>query len=260
MGRWASATLVAVIAGVCACAGASPAGSPLAGPVPPSPAEATPAPIPVTETTTPPPTGWPSAAAQTATAPPSRARRTPERAPERQPAGGCVRPDAAPTGGAQPDLDLRLAGPERMTSTDHPTLSATLRNVSRSRNHHIVLSGDGSDAGWRDPVISFSAFIDEGDGCWRVLERQAIGRCGLFDPDWTDEVVELRAGAKRSLDPLWGFPAFAWRPGKVRLFLHYSWTGGAASKGGATSVDLGRMAREKPYELVSNPIEFVVTG
>jgi hypothetical protein len=222
----------------------------------PSPAIAAPTPTSTAVTQAPAPAGWPSAQNATATGRPTPIA-----------GGGCVDPIARASGDPQRDLELKLSGPRTLRAGEFPQLSAQLKNVSRSRAHHIVLPSDGSDAGWRDPVISFTAFIDEGDGCWKPLERVPLMRCGLFDVKWEDDVVKLAAGSKRVIDPLWGFPSFQWRTGKVRLFLHYAWTGGAASKGGTQSVDpasspsgLGAMAREKPYELVSNAIELEVTA
>jgi hypothetical protein len=113
--------------------------------------------------------------------------------------------------------------------------------------------------GWRDPVITFTAFIDDGDGCWRPLPRAQISRCGVFDRVWQDEIVRVAAGKTQALGALWADPFFEWRKGTVRLFLHYAWTAGAANKGNVTtSVDLAGMAKEAPYEIVSDPIEIVV--
>lgn len=206
-----------------------------------------------------PPTGWPSAANEPRATFADFERVAAER--DRLETGGCVDPNPTRTGDAQPDLRLELSGPAKMAATDFPELKGTIHNVSRKRAHAIVLPGDGSDAGWRDPVIAFTAFIDEGDGCWRPLARAQVGRCGLFDPDWSDEIVNVRAGTSRSLDPLWAWPHFTWKKGKVRLFAHYSWTGGTAAKGaaGTRSFDIGAMAKEKPYELVSNALELEVT-
>lgn len=176
--------------------------------------------------------------------------------------GGCVSPNPIRTGDEQTDLRLEIRGPKRMAKSDFPELSGTIRNVSRKRAHAIVLPGDGSDAGWRDPVISFTAFIDEGDGCWKPLASASNGRCGLFDHDWSDEIVEVRAGGSKSIDPMWAHPFFEWKRGTVRLFVHYAWTGGTAAKGGGgpPAFDIGAMAKERPYELISNAIELEVTG
>lgn len=227
--------------------------APLAAPAP-VPAS-TPSAVPVTAALGAPPTGWPSAVDGDA---------RPVRAPSTTPvASRCVTPTPTRTGATQPDLVLEVTGPTHATATDLPAVSGKLRNVSRRRAHAIVLPGDGSEVGWRDPVISFTAFIDEGDGCWQVLPPAVVGRCGLFDPDWSDEIVALRPGTTRSIDPLWASPFFAWRPGKVRLFVHYAWTGGEATKsrgGGGISFDPRAMRREAPYELISNPIELEITG
>ncbi len=180
-----------------------------------------------------------------------------------RPASRCVTPTATRTGAAQSDLLLRASGPASASAADLPAVTASIENRSRKRSHAIVLPGDGSDAGWRDPVIHFTAFIDEGDGCWQPLPPKPVGRCGMFDPDWSDEIETVRPGTTRSIDPLWAWPFFQWRKGTVRLFVHYQWTGGTAAKSagvGSRSVDLGAMAKEAPYELVSNPIDIVITG
>lgn len=217
------------------------------------------------------PQGWPSATVSDAGTVPNAGTVSDAAAPAQpkrinaargKTAGGgrCVTPSPTVAGDPQPDLQLRATGPRTMTLTEFPTIEGTIANVSR-RAHSIVTPGDGSDAGWRDPVITFTAFIDEGDGCWQPLPRAAVGRCGLFDHEWRDEIVRVAAGKTKKLGPLWAHPFFEWRKGTVRLFVHYAWTGGEASKGSATtSVDLAGMAKEAPYELVSAPIEIVVTG
>lgn len=233
-----------------------------AGPIAPN-SEPAPPPTPRAPVVAEPSSGWPSASSDA----PALTRADFERVAaerDRLEHGGssCVTPNATRTGDAQPDLRLEITGPRTMAATDFPELKGTIRNVSK-RAHAIVLPGDGSDAGWRDPVISFTAFIDEGDGCWKPMPRAAVGRCGLFDPDWSDEIVRVKAGTSRALDPLWAWPHFEWKKGKVRLFVHYTWTGGTAEKGrsaGTRSIDPGAMAKEKPFELVSNALELEITA
>ena len=138
-------------------------------------------------------------------------------------------------------------------------LTPSIRNDSKSDHHFAVASGDGSQEGWREPHVWYSGYIDAGDGCWRPLESIRVGRCGMYDEHWLDEVVDLAPGQSAALEWI-SSPARTLdisEPGRVRLFLHYAYRAGANTKGsGVSTTDLGPMADVGAFEIVSEAVEF----
>jgi len=62
-------------------------------------------------------------------------------------------------------LDLQLVGPAVLDPGERPRVRASVHNTSTLTAHPVVLPGDGSEMGWREPMVSFSAFVEEPDGC-----------------------------------------------------------------------------------------------
>ncbi len=156
------------------------------------------------------------------------------------------------------DLELRLksSSPRKRELGQPIDVAVSIRNGSTSQHHPAVLSGDGSEMGWREPHVWYSGFVDAGDGCWQPLEPRRTGRCGMFDEDWRDEVVTLAPGQSEPLQWL-ASPANALAmevTGRVRLYAHYAYRAGTKTRG--ETADLGAMEGIEAFELVSNPIEF----
>jgi hypothetical protein len=135
----------------------------------------------------------------------------------------------------------------------HIEIEATIRNVS-PEPQKIVLSGDGSEAGWREPHVGF---IAERAGGEPVPRASSLGRCGMFDEDWHDEIVTLPPGGAHKLEWLPSPSAeFALNEaGRVKLTLRYAYTAGAK----AEAFDPGAMAGVPAFELLSNPLQLEIS-
>jgi len=159
------------------------------------------------------------------------------------------------------ELDLQPAIDGRIEPGQTVPLTARIRNRSKDQHHAAVLPGDGSAVGWREPHVWWSGFVDSGDGCWRPIEWPRVSRCGIYDEEWRDEIVELAPGDDQvlpwlhnpSVDP-------EIKQGRVRFYLHYAYSARAPKASGAMSKssDLRAMEGVAPFELVSEPIEFEI--
>ena len=168
-----------------------------------------------------------------------------------------------PARGAQIEKDLQLRVKRlgaRVVGPQEPIkLQIELVNRSRTRSHHVVKPGDGSEMGWREPRVYYTAEVREADGSWTELPRRTMARCGLFDPDWRKDVVELEPGRSIPIKDWLPPPERAvelQRPGEVRLFVHYRYSQGRAAKGGPPKVTpgTGRMGDTPGFHLVSSPV------
>lgn len=155
-------------------------------------------------------------------------------------------------------VDLRLVTPANIESGEPLRVEARLTNTSRTRSHHVVKSGDGSEVGWREPFVFFTGEVLDGRR-WRPLAKGKGGRCGLFDPDWKKDVVRL---APRASIPLTWIASPGWalnlpESGKVRIRVHYSWLSKPTTR---TKVDPSGtdMAGVAPFERVSAPVEITI--
>jgi hypothetical protein len=98
--------------------------------------------------------------------------------------------------------------------------SATVENES-STDIVLVEPGDGSESGWRTPVIEWRAHrIEQGRATKAVLE--GLGRCGLMNgPDPEREVFVLAPGGSRRFQ--WPFVMpYLKRPGTYEIALTYT--------------------------------------
>lgn len=161
-----------------------------------------------------------------------------------------------------PGLQVRLFEPaERSIKVgERVRLRGQLSNRSGSQVL-VVKPGDGSESGWREPYIYYSAQRWR-DGRWEEVERQPIGRCGLFNSDWTKDVVALKPGQSLELGD-W-LPdlesSFQLDPGKYRFYLHYQYSQGANKESKAGFPVPESLEGVPAYEVVSNkPVELTVT-
>ena len=189
---------------------------------------------------------------------PEQAEPQAEPFPEAPPPPACVG-EPVPALPAHPGLALGLKSktPSRIEPGQPIELVPSIRNTSKTSPHAAVLSGDGSERGWREPHVWYSGFVDAGDGCWHPLPPRVIPGCGMYDEDWSDEVVQLAPGASAALEWL-PSPATTLdipSEGHVRIFLHYAYRQGKTDRDGDEGHDLGAMEGTEAFELVSNPIE-----
>lgn len=145
-------------------------------------------------------------------------------------------------------------------------VSLELVNRSPARTYPVVKPGDGSEVGWREPHLYYTAQQLNAQGDWEEVPAELISRCGNYDAYWHDEVLLLPPGIGLPLSG-WGHNAgFALelqRPGPVRLFAHYRYTGMPsgvdlfASREASGEVP-GRLRDVPPFGLVSAPVELEI--
>ena len=147
-------------------------------------------------------------------------------------------------------LEVKLVTKTKVKRGEAIRFKVTLRNVSKKHMRKIVKPGDGSESGWREPHIFFSAQF----GGVKITPN-GIGRCGLFDEDWRKDVVDLKPGESIKIND-WLAPAHALfrfeKDGKYKLSVHYRYTGG--------NDDPGRMGKIPAFEVVAEPVEIDVAG
>lgn len=193
----------------------------------------------------------------------ARALTAEEPPPPEKPA---LREPPAPPGPAPRGLELVAT---LLTPTVQPgapiRVKLELRNGAEQGSIPVVRPGDGSESGWREPWIRWDVAYVGADGAERPLRPHTIGRCGMFDADWRDEVTTLRPG--ESVDVTDGAVAplaihDLQEPGTVRIRAWYSWGAGAHDKrpgaDPAAPKDLGAMKDTPAFDLASNPVTVTV--
>jgi len=78
----------------------------------------------------------------------------------------------------------------------------------------LVLPGDGSEAGWRTPTLTWIATANG-----KPATRAEGGRCGMMNAIAASEIFTLAPGATREITDWLGFPSFV--PGTYELRLRY---------------------------------------
>jgi hypothetical protein len=155
-------------------------------------------------------------------------------------------------------LDLSLSTPETIETGQRVGVKLRLRNRSRSRTHLVVAPGDGSEVGWREPHLFFTAEIEDAAGNWRPVDPGGYGRCGLYDFEWEKSITALKPRETLDLGPWIPAPNVMLDlglPGRVRLRAHYAYRAGAANKGGSVTTPPPAMTGVPSFEIVSRPVE-----
>src|SRR5476649_918905 len=81
--------------------------------------------------------------------------------------GHLLADDAAPSRDQiEKDLALQmvLKSPTSVKVGGEVHVDLVLRNRSLDHSHPVIAPGGGSELGWREPYVYFSAELDEGDG------------------------------------------------------------------------------------------------
>jgi hypothetical protein len=186
--------------------------------------------------------------------------------------GGLAAPafvaDPPPVKAVDIQRDLVLVAALTSARTIQPgnriAIDVRLENRSTDTAYRVVKPGDGSESGWREPHVWFSAQRETTDGDWEDVPRSGIGRCGLFDADWHDEVTELAPGKSLALQDWMPMPTMTLdfqKSGRVRLYAHYAYAAKAPGKGLSENPapdGLGPMEGVEPFTLVSAPVELTV--
>ena len=129
----------------------------------------------------------------------------------------------------------------------------TIEVVNRSgREITLVKPGDGSDCGWRTPLVSWSV---EG------VKPGRFARCGNVNPLRPNEVFTLKPGQRASLSEWVGAPQL---PGKGTYTVRFRYENRPRLKWSGLPLgkhDEGAMARVRastPAAAVSNPVRIEV--
>ncbi len=171
--------------------------------------------------------------------------------------------NAAP--GAHPDLKLEVYGSKQVAAGASVELKMHLLNTTKDKIVHVVKPGDGSESGWREPHVFYTAEVKQPDGTWAAAKRNGIGRCGLYNPKWQNDVVELKPGEKLELKD-WILPVERVielkQPGSYRVQVHYSYREGKNAKGlGGNALALPETLKDvNAYEVVSENFELEVVA
>lgn len=117
-------------------------------------------------------------------------------APAPAPAAGGVQEAAGPpklstpaTGSCALEAKLRAEDKRR----DGPSFVLELTNRG-STPLRLVTPGDGSESGWRTPVVTWSATANG-----KPASATPLARCGLMNPIEKDEIFTLAPGASREI-------------------------------------------------------------
>lgn len=178
-------------------------------------------------------------------------------------------------------LQVSLKTPSKIHLGEPIQLQMSLWNQSKDQTYFVVKPGDGSDAGWREPYIFYTAqYVIKVDHCGHQTEEvppETIGRCGLFSGSWMKDEVPLKPQEKLDItSDMILLPSQALKfqkPGHVRLFVHYAYQSGHGrpaenatkilpflhenelKKLRSKEVPTGPIADMPAYEIVSSPIE-----
>lgn len=162
-------------------------------------------------------------------------------------AGSLAAVPAPSDDGPRIEIELKAAAPG-------PKLTAALINRGKAPVT-LVLPGDGSESGWRTPVLT-----------WRVdgaVPKAEFGRCGNVNALRPGEVFVLRPGERKELGSWIGQPA-SLTPGKHRLTLEYAnvpglkWKGVPLGKHDAETMK--RVQTSTPVRTVSNAVTVEIRG
>ena len=140
-------------------------------------------------------------------------------------------------------LVAKLEGPAERKAGEPVRLRIELENRS-AVPYKVVLPNDGSESGWREPHVFFSAKLDG-----RELKPKPILRCGMFAEDWKRDIVDLKPGEKIRIDDRYmpvDISIDLTKPGKLELRAHYAYKGGQP--------DPGAMGKTPAFELASDPV------
>lgn len=166
--------------------------------------------------------------------------------------------------GLELELSLTTNGPVQPGEKIEYALK--LVNHSRTATHTVVRPNEGSESGWREPHVFWTATLVGADGVERPVLAAPYGRAGTFVGEWWKEVVKLAPGEAIGVGNLIPLQqAFDVQDdGKLRVVAHYAWDGGKNTRGdplggnSAAPADLGGMKGVAPFEIVSKPVEIEV--
>lgn len=141
-----------------------------------------------------------------------------------------TRPSLVPTKGASPPTaydkisrgcELQLELPAELKGNERLTRKITIHNRG-TVDVVLVEPGDGSEVGWRTPLIGWSCLpADSTEEHPPVPPPLELFRCGNTNPLQRDEVFRLRPGESRELEG-WAYFPYRLAPGEYRIVLYYT--------------------------------------
>ncbi len=160
-------------------------------------------------------------------------------------------------------VEASLSSPASVQPGEPVRVTSRIVNRSKTASYKLVKPGDGSESGWREPHVFFTATTVDPRGVRTPVPALDILRCGLHDPNWHDEVVTLAPGAVLELTdwmPAANLALDFQQQGSVELRLHYKYARGNVSKGAIVDAPAGTgpMGDTPAFELVSKPVRFNV--
>jgi hypothetical protein len=160
-------------------------------------------------------------------------------------------------------LEIKLDGAEA-TVGKPVKVTATVTNQGKEAAT-LVQPGDGSEVGWRTPVIGWSAVkVASADAKANHPDKPELDhgrRCGNINALKNDEVFTLEPGKKKDLAEWVGQPSLP-EPGTYKVVFYYANEPGQKWKGVPLGEhDAGAMARVQnstPCRLKSNEVTITV--
>ena len=169
--------------------------------------------------------------------------------------------DLPTKGQIERDLKLKaeLPGPKVLHAGMRPRLTLRLVNDSRTASHCLVRPGDGSEVGWREPHVYWTATVDREGADVRNVSPLQGWRCKFFAWDWPRDVCVLKPGEQIELDSFQPLLEFQ-QAGRVTLRAHFAYRQGKGEldRSDVSPERFGEMAGIPAFELVSDAIEFDV--
>lgn len=171
--------------------------------------------------------------------------------------GEHVNVGAAQISAAEVERDLSLELRRRETAPleeeRDPRIDVYLVNRSKTRAFPIVLSNDGSEAGWREPHIGFDVEVAGPSGTFVPAEHSTGGRCGVYAHDWEKDVRVLAPGSEVRLE-WFHFPAVELEGTRARITARYTYGAHARDKSKVPPV----LHAMPEYALRSAPLEIPI--
>jgi hypothetical protein len=157
------------------------------------------------------------------------------------------------------DLELRatLTSPATLEVGGRVQMKLAVVNRSAAATYSVAKAGDGSEVGWREPHVFFTAERQTEAGEWVEVPKGDYSRCGMFSPGV--DAKKLAPGAQLKLEwlPEPSQMLDLNEPGKVRVRAHYAFR--TTDKKKSRGVPLPKGLRElPPFELVSAPVELTL--
>ncbi|MEM7165724.1 MAG: hypothetical protein AAF581_09685 [Planctomycetota bacterium] len=163
----------------------------------------------------------------------------------------------------EPLLELRITSKNlTVVAGGSGKVSAEIVNIGKVAVT-LVKPGDGSQDGWRTPLVGWSVLDAKDKDATHAKEPtpRKVARCGNINSLGKKSVFVLEPGKKQAIDDWRGSPTFA-KPGKYRVVFYYTNDPAIGWKGlplGDHDADaLAALESSTKCALVSNELVFTV--